>query len=519
MTIQFTRRQFLRATAIGGAALALTSCSNGAPTEQIDTSGPPKEGGTLRVGLVGGSATDTIDAHIPASQSDGARLINMYDALARRDEQYQLQYRLATAIEPNEAADEWTVTLRQGALFSDGSPVRPEDVIFTLNRIKDPEDPKSGAASINHIESMEVVDKQTLKIFLSSPDATLIDSLAEYQMGIVPEDYDPKHPVGAGPFKLEYFSPGQSTVLVRNEHFWGGPPYLERLELIDFQEEDAMLNALLSSQVDAIGSLNHSLARVIEADPRLSILVSETGMWLPLTMRVDVAPFDDARVRQAMRLAVDRQQMVDQVYSGEGQVGNDMFAIYDNAYPHDFPQREQNIEEAKRLLAEAGYPDGIDVTLAAAEIQTGAVRSAQVYAEQARAAGIRVKIEQVDSSTFFAEGNYLEYPFALTFYYTRNFLQQVNQCATADSPFNETHWDDPEFTAKANEARTLVDEEQRAELIYELQRELYDEGGYIIWGFANQVDAYQDYVVGLTRHPGGMPLGQAMFENVWIAEV
>ena len=517
--VQLTRRQLLRATVLGGAALTLASCSNAAPVEQIDTSGPPQEGGTLRVGLVGGSATDTIDAHIPASQSDGARLINMYDALARRDEEYQLQYRLATAIEPNYAADEWTVTLREGALFSDGSPVRPEDVIFSLDRIKDPDDPKSGAASINHIERMEVVDKQTLKIYLSAPDATLIDSLAEYQMGIVPEGYDPKNPVGAGPFKLEHFSPGQSTVLVRNEHFWGGAPYLERLELIDFQEEDAMLNALLSSQVDAVGSLNHSLARVIEADPRLSILVSETGMWLPLTMRVDVEPFNDVRVRKAMRLATNRQQMVDQVYSGEGQVGNDMFAVYDNAYPHDFPQREQDIEEAKRLLAEAGYPDGIDVTLAAAEIQTGAVRSAQVFAEQARAAGINVKIEQVDSSTFFAEGNYLEYPFALTFYYTRNFLQQVNQCATADSPFNETHWVDEEFTAKANEARTIVDDEKRGEMIRELQRELYDEGGYIIWGFANQVDAYHDYVVGLTQHPGGMPLGQAMFENVWVAEV
>ena len=249
----------------------------------------------------------------------------------------------------------------------------------------------------------------------------------------------------------------------------------------------------------------------------MSTLVSETGMWLPLTMRVDVAPFDDVRVRQAMRLVADRTQLVDQVYSGEGQVGNDMFSIYDPAYP-DFPQREQNIEEAKRLLAEAGYPDGLDVTLNAAEIQTGALRSAQVFAEQASAAGIRVHINQVDSSTFFAEGNYLEYPFALTFYYTRNFLQQVNQCATADSPFNETHWVDEDFTAKANKARTIVDDEKRGEMIRDLQQKLYDDGGYIIWGFANQIDAYQNYVVGLTTHPGGIPLGQAMFERVWIAE-
>lgn len=280
-----------------------------------------------------------------------------------------------------------------------------------------------------------------------------------------------------------------------------------------------MLNALLSSQVDAIGSLNHSLARVIEADPRLSTLISETGMWLPITMRVDVEPFNDVRVRQAMRLAVNRQQMVDQVYSGEGQLGNDMFALYDSAYPHDIAQREQDIEEAKRLLAEAGYPDGLDVTLHTAEIQSGAVRSAQVFAEQARAAGINVTLSQTDSSTFFATGNYLEYPLAQTFYYTRDFIQQVNQCATADSPFNETHWDNPEFTARVNEARAIVDEAERTAIIHELQQQLYDEGGYIIWGFSNQIDAYQDYVVGLKPHPGGMPLSQAMFHQVWIAEV
>ena len=122
-------------------------------------------------------------------------------------------------------------------------------------------------------------------------------------------------------------------------------------------------------------------------------------------------------------------------------------------------------------------------------------------------------------STFFAAGNYLEYPFSQTFYYTRNFIQQVNQCATADSPFNETHWDDAQFTAGVKTARTITDDHERGKLIRQLQQQLFDDGGYIIWGFANQVDAYHNYVAGLRPHPGGMPLSQAMFHNVWIAEV
>ncbi|QNP93464.1 twin-arginine translocation signal domain-containing protein [Corynebacterium wankanglinii] len=120
-----TRRQLLRATALGGATFALASCSP-SPVEHFDVEGPPKRGGTLRVGLVGGSSTDTVDAHIPTSSSDATRLINMYDSLVRRDENYDLEYRLATAVEPSPDATEWTVTLREGVQFSDGRPVRPK---------------------------------------------------------------------------------------------------------------------------------------------------------------------------------------------------------------------------------------------------------------------------------------------------------------------------------------------------------------------------------------------------------
>lgn len=516
--VELSRRQLLGAAAAAGSATALAACSPTLPAENIDTSGPPRKGGTLRVGLVGGSTADTVDAHIPASASDAARVVNLYEPLVRRGYEYELENRLAESLEPNEDATEWTIRLREGVKFSDGRPVRPEDVTATYERVADPDDPKNGAGSIAHIEAMNVVDDRTLTISLSRPDATLTDALAEYQMGIVPEDYDPENPIGAGPFKLVNFSAGRETIMERNEHYFLGPANLDRVEVVDFYQEDAMLNALLSSQVDGIGALNHALVRVIESDPRMHVVSSESGMWLPFTMRVDHEPFDDERVRQAMRLACARSGMVDQVFSGEGQVGNDMFALYDPAYPHEFPQREQNIEEAKKLLADAGYPDGIDVTLATSEIASGAVRAAQVFTEQVREAGIRVKIDQVDSTTFWADGNYLSYPFSQTFYYTRNFLEQVNRCATEDAPFNETHWADPDFTARVEAARAIVDDRERGEKIKELQREFYDRGGYIIWGFPNQVDAYHNYVAGAKPHPSGVALSQALFYDMWIAE-
>jgi len=95
-----------------------------------------------------------VDAHIPASSSDAARVVNLYESLVRRGYEYELENRLAESLEPNEDATEWTIRLREGVKFSDGRPVRPEDVIATYERVADPDDPKNGAGSIAHIEAM-----------------------------------------------------------------------------------------------------------------------------------------------------------------------------------------------------------------------------------------------------------------------------------------------------------------------------------------------------------------------------
>jgi peptide/nickel transport system substrate-binding protein len=250
----------------------------------------------------------------------------------------------------------------------------------------------------------------------------------------------------------------------------------------------------------------------------MEILNSETGMWLPFTMRVDKEPFDDVRVRQAMRLAVDRPGMIEQVFSGHGQIANDMFAPYDPDYPSDLPQREQDIEEAKRLLAEAGYPDGLTVELVTAPIQSGAVEAAQVFAQQAKAAGITIDIRRVDTTTFFGE-NYLQWDFAQSFWYTRNFVPQAVSCVLEESPFNETSYVDDEFTDRLDRIRAELNPRVRGELIRQAQHQLYDEGGYIIWGFGNQVDAYQTYVGGFVENSTGLPLSGYTFRRNWMGEV
>src|SRR5699024_8405653 len=170
-----------------------------------------------------------------------------------------------------------------------------------------------------------------------------------------------------------------------------------------------------------------SLVEVIDADERMSILNSETGMWLPFTMRVDKKPFDDVKVRQAFRLVVDREQMIEQVLSGFGTIGDDMFGPLSEHYP-DFPQRKQDIDKATSRRAEAGDRAGPEVDLGTAPSQSGAVESAQGLAQRAAEAGITVKVRKVDATTFFAD-EFLQWDFAQDCWYTPDFMPQVISCA------------------------------------------------------------------------------------------
>ncbi|MEH0059857.1 ABC transporter substrate-binding protein [Auritidibacter ignavus] len=141
--LHLNRRQLLGG-ALGLGALGVLSACSAPPVTQVDTSGPPTQGGTLRVGLAGGSATDSLDAHAPVNSGDTARVINLYEGLLRRDDNYELEYRLAESMEVNDDATQWTLVLREGVTFSDGRPVRPEDVIATVERVRNPDDPKTG---------------------------------------------------------------------------------------------------------------------------------------------------------------------------------------------------------------------------------------------------------------------------------------------------------------------------------------------------------------------------------------
>jgi peptide/nickel transport system substrate-binding protein len=522
-----TRRQVLRGALSGavvlGAGGVLGACGGdddggggGGGGTPAESGGKLKTGGALRVGATGGGAKDSIDAHRPTVDTDIMRCWNLYESLAVRTPDFsELQMLVAESIEAEKSPKTWTVRLKEGVTFHNGKPVTADDVIFSLRRILDPKDPKVGAASIGYVEEKKLkkMDERTVRITLEFANAGFPDDVGQYFNAIVPTDYDPKNPVGTGPFQYKSFTAGQQSEFTKYADYWEeGKPYVDSLTIIDFPDDTARTNSLLGGQVDVIDNLPAAQLQNVKSNPNLRVLSSKTGAWQPFTMRVDQAPFDDVRVRQAFRLIVDREQMVQQVLSGQGRIANDLYAPYDPAYADDLPQRQQDLEQAKSLLKQAGR-EGLSVELVTAPVFQGIVEAAQVFAQQAKGAGVNVKVRKVDSGTFYGD-NYLKWTFAQDFWATRVYLSQVAQGDLPESPFNETHWKDPKFIDLIQQARAEVDEGKRADILHEAQTMQYEQGGYIIQYFSNIIDAYSAKLGGFVEAKCGFPFGNYWLKNI-----
>lgn len=255
-----TRRQIIKGAAAAGGAFALgpvvSACGGDDGGGGTTTGGGdgPKKGGSLKAGIVGGSAKDTLDAHVVVNEPEIANSFQLYNRLLEYTPDYKLDNVLAESVESSADANVWTVRLKPDLMYSNGKPVTADDVVFSYNRIIDPDIPKGVVASLSMLKPSGIkrVDELTVKFTLETPNAVFPDALAYRENSIVREDYDPKNSIGTGLFQLVSFSPGEQTVYARNENFFGEGPYLDELTIVQFADPTARVNALLS------GAINHA---------------------------------------------------------------------------------------------------------------------------------------------------------------------------------------------------------------------------------------------------------------------
>jgi peptide/nickel transport system substrate-binding protein len=518
--ITITRRSLLQAGAVGGLMLGggglLASCSSGSPTPASSAGAKPKYGGQLRVAMTGGGSGDTLDAHALVNFLDQARLLQLYNSPTEFDLDAKLKMSLAEEITPNTSATEWTMRMRPGVEFHNGKPLTADDVIFTFQRIMNPKNPKPGAAQLSLLDykNLKKLDERTVRFPFTSAFSPFPQLLADYYYFVVPVGYDPKHPVGTGPFKYKSFTPGERSIFGRNKHYWeSGLPYVDEVVISDFADETSQVNGLISGQVDAIDSLSAASISALRSQGQ-KVVISDTGSYTPITMRVDVAPFSDVRVRQALRYVIDREQMLKHVFGGYGRIGNDLFSVYDPDYDHAIPQRNQDLDKAKSLLRAAGQ-SGLHVRLISSPIAAGVTECAQVFAEQASGAGIVVDIQSTTPSDMFGP-NYLKWAFAFDTWPAIYFLTNVGEGQVLGAPYNESHFENPRFYQLYRQALATIDPVKQRDLIHEMQVIYWNEGGYIIPYFTPAIDGHSPKLQGVV--PGKeLYLSNFGFKRFWFA--
>ena len=527
---QISRRQLF--VGAGGVVLASTLAACGgespSPSGAGSPTGAPKAGGNFRLGVTGGGAKDMFDGQNIVTKPDQARLVSAFETLLTFDDEYQLQSDgLAESVEPD-SPTQFTIRLREGIEFQDGKTLTADDVIYSLQRIGTEKFGLTGfaATASMDIANLKKMDDLTVRLPLLSPDSTVPQTLASYTFGIVPVGYekfsgDPSTQIGTGPYKLKSFTPGQESVSERNPNYWrgDGSPYFDQVTITDFADATAQVNALQGGQIDAMTDLPAAQVAAIEQAGQKA-LISQTGGWIPICMAIDMPPFDDNRVRQAMRLIVDRQQMIDQLASGYGSIANDLYAPFDDGYFADLPQREQDIDEAKSLLKSAGA-EGLKVDLHTTPGAATMVELAGVFATQAKEAGVEITVK--NDPNYYGD-DYLKLAFSVDFWGTRGYLNQVQQGSLPNSPYNETHWppksgEGSNFEELYRQALAATDDASRIEIQHEMQQLEYDLGGYIIPYFGSLIDGYSAKLAGLSPSKGTLNLagfGHG-FRTIWFA--
>ncbi|MFO1107247.1 MAG: ABC transporter substrate-binding protein [Amaricoccus sp.] len=506
------RRSFIKSSLVLGTAMALGP-------RTLFAQEAPKSGGNLRLALLGGGPTESLDAHTPTTAPDGLRGPALYDALFTLDNGGNIVPALAESIEADPTASIWTIRLRE-ALFHDGRPVTANDVIATFRRIADPDSPKYGAAGLEPFDmtSFEVLDPRTLRFKTKVPFSAMTEVLSFYpNYSIVPADYDPAKPIGSGPFKVESFTPGDQSVFSRFDDYYLGKPYLDSLTVTTrFSDANAAYNALQSGEIDVFSYAPLNLAKRVEAagGGPIKALVSNPGQWVPFSMAVDTAPFDNVDVRTAFKLMIDRQQMINVALNGYGQVANDVFSPHDVDFD-DSLVRPHDPDQAKALLKKAGY-ENLSVELVTADIATGAVQSAQVLAQQAAKIGVTVKVNRVPTDTFWSQ-NYLKSAFSQNFWGYSPYVAQVSQCMIKGAPYNETHWEDEAYRKLYDEVQSTLDPARRSEIVRAMQKIDFEQDGYIIPSFNVIADLMRENVMGFEKSSNGYPLGTMMFAKAWLA--
>lgn len=344
-----TRRDAL----VGVGSAALLGSTRAAVAQE---SGKPRYGGTFRMAY--SAAPDTLDPQATLNITSQQYSTMVFDNLTSLDEHSQAVPGLAVAWTPEKHAQEWVLDLRQGVRFHHGAEFTSADVVATIERAYDKTLALNATGAFGPMQEARAEGKYRVRLVLTQPFGELPVALANRWGRIVPKDRIDKlktAPSGTGPFRLTDFQPGASMTLDKYKDYWmAGRPYLDAARIVVIREAVAQQAALRGGDVDFVSSVSAESYLGLRAARGIRAYSTVTGVYQPVILQANLAPFDNPKMREAFRYILDRKALMASALFGQGKLGNDVPLPPGNIYLTPLPQYEQDLDRARRLIAEAG---------------------------------------------------------------------------------------------------------------------------------------------------------------------
>ena len=493
MIAKMKNRKLLFLVPVLAVAVLLQACT-GEPATSTPSTSEQERKGELRVALQPIVQTD------PAFISSDPEILiasSVFDYLVDVTPQNTIAPRLAHEWIVSEDGKSYVFSLVENATFHDGTLFTAEDVVWTFNRLRDPDVDSPTKDLYSNIDNIEASDQFEVTFTLKEPNPFFLYDLSDNHALILKantaepgSDFN-----GTGPFKLTSYSPEDRLVVEANDdYFLPDYPRLEKIEFIFFNDQTAQVEALRSGQVDLVMLLSADLFNTIKDEPSLTPLEAATNSFDLVRLRADRPPGNDPRLMQALRLATDRQAIFDLVLQGYGAKGMDtpIGPMYSQYFAGDLQVPEGDVEAAVQLLAEAGYPQGIDLEMHTPD--TGnRPNLAVVLKDQWADAGINVEVIVEPESVYYGDDGWLAVDLGITGWGSRPYPQfYLDTMLVCGANWNESHFCDSDFDRLAKLAGTTLNEDERVEAYNQIQSLLIERGPTLIPYFFSQLGAINE---------------------------
>lgn len=482
---RITRREFLSRAA----ALGLTAAVPSIIFQEEAQAAAPKKGGHYRQGLTGGATSDVLD---PAQTLD-SYMINVSHGQLRSNlteiaPNGELIGELAESWEASPDALTWRFKLRPGVEFHNGKSLEASDVVASFNHHRG-EDTKSAAKGIvAPVTDVKAEGKDVVVFTLSGGNADFPFLVSDYHLVICPANDDGtidwQSGVGTGGYVLEKFDPGINTTVKRfPNYFKENSAFFDSIENLFIADAGARTNAVRTGDIHSMSNLDLKTVHLLKRQEGIQVFATNGNKHATMPMLTDVAPFDNNDVRLALKNAINRQEILDKIVKGQGEVGNDNPVGPANIYratPEELPQREFDPEKAKFHAKKAGMSN-LKVSFHVADTAfEGAVDAAQLFAESAKASGITIDIVREANDGYWSNV-WLKKPWCASYWGGRPTEDWIfSQIYSAGADWNEAHWDNKRFNELLVQARGELDSKKRREMYVEMQRLVHEDGGSII---------------------------------------